>query len=315
MNQKAIKDISKKFDLGEVKKIEKMSSNQNEVYKLTCEKGYYILKIYSKDAISNYYSLRKRKEQLRISELLNDNNISCIQPIKIGNNSFFFWQKKYCLVYPYLKSKNLMDVEITPEIISKLACIQAKIHKLNIHSSLPCSYQKINVDFTQIKKKWRRNTPVYNKIVGSENDLKELFNYNNQYISKVKNNLCISHNDYKHLNILLDGDNITLIDFDAMGLVNPTCALLESAFTFSEVNNSINKDLFTKYITSYQVEYGKIEDFDASLYVAMNGKIRWLCYLISKNNRGREVIQMIDTLLLYYKNIPEFKKIYDQIKN
>ena len=102
----------------------------------------------------------------------------------------------------------------------------------------------------------------------------------------MKNNLCISHNDYKPKNILWSQDSPILIDFDAMGLVNHACALSESAFTFSNLDTNINYDYYKLYLKEYISVYGPFkEDYRKALYVSMNGKIRWYVYLLSKNDK------------------------------
>jgi len=57
--------IVDKFNLGELKHIEKFHSSQNKVYKITTDNGIYVLKEFSKDAMGNYYYLKKRKEQFK----------------------------------------------------------------------------------------------------------------------------------------------------------------------------------------------------------------------------------------------------------
>ena len=73
-----IEKIANKCKLGKVIKIETLTSSQNNVYKVTTDKNTYVIKEYSKDAISNYYYLKKRKEQIKISKKLKDKGINTI---------------------------------------------------------------------------------------------------------------------------------------------------------------------------------------------------------------------------------------------
>ena len=81
------------------------------------------------------------------------------------------------------------------------------------------------------------------------------------------------------------------------------------------MNDKLIMENYLLLLKSTVEVFGEIKDYEESLYVAMNGKIRWLNYLLSNLNKGNDVIQTMNSVLLFYRNIPEFKKIYEQIKN
>jgi len=323
VSNKEINNINKiieKYNLGKIEEIELLNSSQNNVYKVLTKEGIYIVKEYSKDAISNYYYLRKRKEQIRISKILNDNGINTVLPIEFNNKYFILSRKKYYLIYNYIDEKVLKEEELTVDNIKTLASIQSKIHKLDIKSTLPCDYKKIKIDFDKyLKISKRLDNDLYETLINNIDKLNDLINKNNVYLNDLKNNLCISHNDYKLLNILWKNNELRLIDFDATGDRNPTCCLCESAFVFSKYNDKIKYDYYKEYLKTYIKSYGKIKDnFHKSLYVAMNGKIQWLSYLLSNidnDKRRKDIICMINELILYYNNIDKMNQIYLNVSN
>ena len=75
---KKLNNICIKFKLGNISSYAKQDSSQNNVYKVNTEKGIYIIKEYTKDAVGNYYYLNKRKEQLKVIEKLKDSGINCL---------------------------------------------------------------------------------------------------------------------------------------------------------------------------------------------------------------------------------------------
>ena len=162
----------------------------------------------------------------------------------------------------------------------------------------------------------KKDEKLFELLNNNKGKLLKLIENCNKYINNVSDNLCISHNDYKLLNIMWDNDEIMLLDFDATGLANPTCCLCESAFTFSKKDSTINYDLYYEYLKNYFLYYGKIkEDFKECLYVCLNGKLQWLQYMLSKNNKKKDnyildTIDMINELVLYYNNIEKFYNIY-----
>lgn len=61
--EKSLIKVCNLFNLGDLEAYEKESSSQNNVYKVSTNKGTYIIKEFTKDAISNYYYLNKKKNK------------------------------------------------------------------------------------------------------------------------------------------------------------------------------------------------------------------------------------------------------------
>ena len=310
--QKKLISICEIFKLGEIEAYQQEDSSQNRVFKIITTKGSYIVKEFSKDTIGNYYYLRKRKEQIAISEQLKKYKINCIIPKRINDKQFFLLDKQYYLVYDCSKDKYLTQDNITKNHIIELAKTQAKIHKLKIETKLPCTYKHINIDF-DLYTMTIKDPNLKDLIYSNKEKLIEYIKKGNNALPSVKKNLCYSHNDYKHQNILWNETKMTLIDFDASGLSNPTAALIESAFTYSKQNNEINYEYFELYIKTYLEEYGPLKDnFKDCLYVSMNGKLQWLSYLMFKK-RLKEVTSMLNTLILFASNVETLNEIYENL--
>ena len=310
--QKKLISICEIFKLGEIEAYQQEDSSQNRVFKIITTEGSYIVKEFSKDTIGNYYYLRKRKEQIAISEQLKKHKINCIIPKRINDKQFFLLDKHYYLVYDCSKDKYLTQDNITRDHIIELAKTQAKIHKLKIETKLPCTYKHINIDF-DLYTKTIKDPNLKDLIYSNKEKLIEYIKKGNNALPSVKKNLCYSHNDYKHQNILWNETKMTLIDFDASGLSNPTAALIESAFTYSKQNNEINYEYFELYIKTYLEEYGPLKDnFKDCLYVSMNTKLQWLSYLMFKK-RLKEVTSMLNTLILFASNVETLNEIYENL--
>ncbi|MBE6147919.1 MAG: hypothetical protein E7167_00190 [Firmicutes bacterium] len=306
--------IADVFEIGKVKSFKKEESSQNNVYKVETNQGKYIIKEYSKDAIKNYYQLNHRKRQILVSEIFNRYGIKCILPIKEKDKYFVYVFQRYYLVYPYVAKETIEVKNFSKEHIVALAKTQCKMHSLRVVANIPFVYKRINIDFDKVLKKVKKDPEFKSFLEKNLTSLGDLIKNCNENISQVKSNFCISHNDYKPLNILWDGIEPLLLDFDAVGLVNPTCAMCESAFTFSKVRNRIKYVNFKLYLESYLEEYGPIqEDFKSALYVSMNGKLQWLSYILGKK-RYEESQNMISELVLFYNNIEKFYKMYKDIR-
>ena len=306
--------IADVYEIGKVKSFKKEESSQNNVYQIETDEGKYIVKEYSKDAIKNYYQLNHRKRQIMVSEIFNRYDINCILPIKEKGKYFVFVFSKYYLVYPYVEKETILVKDLKKEHLIALAKTQSDIHSLKVIANIPFVYKKINIDFDKIIKRLNKKIEFKSFLEENLTSLQELINNCNLHINNMKKNFCLSHNDYKPFNILWDKYKPLLLDFDALGLVNPTCAMCESAFTFSKVENKIKTSNFKLYLQTYLKEYGKIEeDFKSALYVSMNGKLQWLSYLLGKK-RYEESKSMIEELILFNKNVNKFNNIYEKLE-
>ena len=163
------------------------------------------------------------------------------------------------------------------------------------------------------------DSKLYQTLYDNHFILEKLTTKCNENIKYVKENLCISHNDYKLQNILWKKDFMYLIDYDACSLANPAVSLAECAFSLSMHSNSLKKDHYKEFIHTYLKKYGPLKtDYKLALSVAMNGKLQWLEYLMnicSKNNQVRisETISMINELVTFCKYEDELLNIYSSL--
>lgn len=317
---KDINMLIEKYELGEIEVVEQFNSLQNRVFRLFTDKGKYVIKEFSRDAIGSYHQLQKRKKQIEVSKLFNKKGIKCCLPISMDGKEFLYSNGRYYLIYDYLDYRPLDSKDVTLEHINVLSTTQARIHKIKNHVTLTCSYKKIKIDFDkQLAILKKKDKEAYDVLSDNIITMINMVNECNSAIRVLKRNLCIGHNDYKLLNILWKDTDMVLIDFDALGLSNPTISLCESAFTFARMGKRINYDFYEAYLRGYIKEYGKIkENYKAALIASFNGKLQWLCYMFSKNHLRKDnyiddVKSMINELVLYYKNIDKFNRIYEKI--
>lgn len=253
-------------DLGEIRSARVIDSYQNQVFDVFATSGHYVVKYYEDELI------HKRKAQVEVSQKWQENGINCILPI----GDFYKGERGYYIVYEYFENEPRKSLD--DDDVKKLAEIQAKIHQMSINSSLPCDYQEISLDIQR-------------------EGLQDLIQKCNKGIANAKKELVISHNDYKPKNILWHANEPYLVDFDAVSKVNPTAAAYESAFTFAYEKGSVDVDKFRCYLKEYQKHY-HFNQSDYLKYVSMNGKLRWLMFIYSKDwRRDLELMKEVDDLV------------------
>lgn len=301
--------------LGKIKEIKRVESSQNKVFEVITDKGNYIVKRYSKDAINEKKDLDRRIKQIEISEKFRKNGINVILPLKFGNNYFVKYIEDYYLIYEYFDYKILEDEELNLNNIKILAENLAKMHKSNINEDVEWQYKKINIDYEMCLNSFEKiNDKLYECLKNNIEQLILLTKDCNDF-DDLLDNFCISHNDYKLKNILWDDEDMYLIDFDACALANPYVALAEAAYSLSRQNGVINLDFYELFLKSYLDIYQCDTDFRKALKVAMNGKLQWLEYMINKllNNdliMINDIISLIKEVILYKNNINYFYNIY-----
>lgn len=308
-------DLFEVLNLGRLKEIVKVNSSQNKVFEVITDSGKFILKQYSKDAIKGKKDLNKRIKQIEISEQFSDHGINVILPLRFGNNYFVKYIDNYFLIYDYYEYRIIDEDELTLKEIEILGKTLAKMHKLNINEDLEWQYKKINIDYEMCLNSFEKiNDKLYDCLKNNIEQLILLTNDCNDF-DDLLDNFCISHNDYKLKNILWDDEDMYLIDFDACALANPYVALAEAAYSLSRQKGVINWDFYEEFLKSYLRIYCCDTDFKKALKAAMNGKLQWLEYMIGRllNNdllMVKDVIAMINEVILYFDNIDKFYDIY-----
>jgi Putative homoserine kinase type II (protein kinase fold) len=253
-------------DLGAVMSARIIDSYQNQVFDVFATSGHYVVKYYEDEL------MRKRKMQVDVSRKWQAEGINCILPI----GDFYKGERGYYVIYEYFDNEQRKS--LNDDDIKKLAQIQAKMHKLDVSSTLPCDYQEIELDIQR-------------------EGLQDLIQKCNKGLANAKKELVISHNDYKPKNILWHVNEPYLVDFDAVSKVNPTAAAYESAFTFAYEKGSVDVDKFKAYLKEYQKHYS-FNQGDYLKYVSMNGKLRWLMFIYGKDwRRDLGLMQELDDLV------------------
>ncbi|MBQ6860858.1 MAG: aminoglycoside phosphotransferase family protein [Clostridia bacterium] len=306
-----IKELFAKLNLNKIEKITRIHSSQNLVYKVDTKNEKYVVKKFSKDAIKNDYELKKKKRQIKVSKLLNQKGINTILPIGFENKEFIFYKGEYYLIYNFCNYQTIYREKIKLKHIEIMATTLAKIHKLKIKVDLPCHYKKIDIDLEKYIKLYKKvDLKVYEILKEKQKELENLIANCNENIKYVKQNMCISHNDYKLLNMLWNKDDLYLIDFDAAGIVNPTTAMVEAAFSLSRVGEEINEKYLITFIRKYtEILKVNYNEYILALDVAMNGKLKWFRYILDEGLKNKKYSEDVYKMVINFSTYTKYKEM------
>ena len=142
-------------------------------------------------------------------------------------------------------------------------------------------------------------------------------------IPTLKTHTIVSHGDLDQKNVLWDSsDNPILVDWESACKINPTYDIINTAFYWSGITTSFDKDLFLKMIEAYQKAGGVINK--DHIVAACYGTFSWIVWLVyniersftpseseHKNVSIEQVNQTLATILRLQTLIPEVIKIIE----
>ena len=251
----------------------------------------YIVKVYNKNI--DIFDVKKYlKEIVKYEEILKNNNVNISMPLKINGNYIFETEEYYFLVFDYIKCFSVRERGLyNPKMdLERLVDLLIQSQSIDKEFDLPFFYNEIK-DYKM-------------------DELADMVEKNNIYLSKVKDDLTICHNDFRPSNILWTKKNNIpyLTDFDAVAYAYKYANLIEAAINFSYDNISINFNAMEKIFKYYFNKVKDKGDFEMAFYLSLNGKLSWLNHMISINDPATHFL--VDLLKYVQSCKDKIKEIY-----
>lgn len=260
----------------------------HRMYSVETSKGKYAIK-----ALNPKIMLRPTAMQSFIrSELIVDvvaNNIPAIPAKKFNSTSIQKMDNQYYLVFDWLDGRSLKSNEINKEHCEKIGDILASIHRMDF-SALGISNNHSSsikpIDWNYYLNKGKEKNAEWLALMGEVID--NLYEWNiqaNKSSKLLSENMVISHRDLDSKNVMWNGENPYIIDWESAGYVNPMQELVETAIYWSETKSgSIDKERFSALICAYKKRYGTLQaDWKAVLQNGFAGKLDWLEYSLKRS--------------------------------
>ena len=319
MKTEKLEQLVKEIQIGnEIVNIEKVIGGlSHRMYKITTDKGVYAIKelnqgvMKRKEAYSNFVFSEK------VTEIARQNKIPAVGAIKINNEVITEIDNSYFMVFDWLEGKVLKPEEITEKHCEIIGEILAQIHNTDFSSIEDEKRKQLTTeefDWNKYIEFAEKQNKGYVDILKQNVDL--LYKLNKESIKALKyatNNLSISHRDLDRKNIMWQGNNPFIIDWEASGYINPTIELIQVAWYWSggDIEN-IDYNKFEKVVYSYKKHYkGNIDKNAHTLVYADNyGGLEWLDYnlkrsLCIENNYEQDEIELAENEVI--QSIKEIK--------
>lgn len=284
-----IKKFCVNNDLGNVINISKLSGGfMHKMFKVETDKEIYAIKVLNSEVMSRNDAYNNFLISETISNLAKDNGIIVSSALLIKGNYLTKFDDKFYMVFDFINGKTLTDEEITVEHCKKIGKILSQIHSLDYRDlgleNKRVNYKRLydweayisnpNFDSMSYKEEYLKNYKKYNSLLKRAN---ERFNESN-----IETSIC--HNDMDPKNVMWDGINPIIIDWESAGLSNPFRELVEDALCWSGfLSNHFNEEKFTAVIA----EYIKTKQFEHQRYNTicgnLVGRFGWLKYNLERS--------------------------------
>ena len=278
-----------KYNLGNVKDIEKITGGlMHKMYKVTTDKGTYAIKVLNKEIMKRHDAMNNFIVSEKISNYAKENGLPISNALNINNNFINKFEDNYYMVFDFIDGKTLSDDEITIEHCKKIGDILGELHSLD--------YTKLGLDTTIKEDKFYVD---WNSYITNENFNKMTYKdeYLNNYMryyslldrvverkNSTAKNIALCHKDMDPKNVMWQGNDPILIDFESANLGNPISELIEVALDWSGfLSNNFDENKFKAVIESY-IKHKKIEhNRYSSICGNLINRFGWLDYNLKRS--------------------------------
>ncbi len=284
-----IEKFCEKYNLGKVRQISKMTGGlMHKMFKVETSKGNYCIKVLNPEVMTRKEAIHNYVISETISNRAKEKGIPVSSALLIDNNYLTKYEDNYYMVFDFANGKNFTDEEITIEHCQKIGNILARIHSLN-YQELKLENKRENEEREYDWESFRTN-PNFDKKNYQEAYLKNYKKYNSLLkranerfnASNIESSLC--HNDMDPKNVLWEGENPIIINWEVANLSNPYRELIENALCWSGfLSNHFDEDKFAAVIE----EYLEIKPIKRDCYnlICGNlvGRFDWLKYNLERS--------------------------------
>ncbi len=252
-----IEKFCEKYNLGKVRQISKMTGGlMHKMFKVETSKGNYCIKVLNPEVMTRKEAIHNYVISETISNRAKEKGIPVSSALLIDNNYLTKYEDNYYMVFDFANGKNFTDEEITIEHCQKIGNILARIHSLN-YQELKLENKRENEEREYDWESFRTN-PNFDKKNYQEAYLKNYKKYNSLLkranerfnASNIESSLC--HNDMDPKNVLWEGENPIIINWEVANLSNPYRELIENALCWSGfLSNHFDEDKFAAVIEEY----------------------------------------------------------------
>lgn len=301
-----LENISRKFWALDVQYVQLIAARENQVFQVNCPNDRYVLKI----ARPGYHTEATLKSEMDFLSYLSANDFPIAKPIRTLNGE---WHVATSMGFASLQvwvdgrpiGENGMPINISnvKEIFQKLGRSMAELHVLGKNWSRPDDFERPDWGCDGLvgdNPVWGRfwSNPLLNEL-----ERKEFQEFRDYAYDELKGkNTTLIHADLVKENFLINGNQLTLIDFDDFGT---GFELFEIATTLVKCDQesefeTIKSSLCSGYNEILDLDFGNLELFMAIRAASYLG---WIATRRELDPNGRKTANYRDRALEYIRKL------------
>lgn len=283
-----IYELCKTFGIGNVigEPVEVKGGLLHKLYRVTTDKGEYAVKCLNPSIMKRGCALNNMINSEKISAILGS-KVPAIMAKEIHGNHVHLFEEQYFMIFSWLDGKSIFPPEIKEEHCHIIGNVLGKIHSLDI--SVPGLVLKCEAhplfEWKEYLAMGRKEKSIW--ISGYEEALEDIMNWNRKVLkaqAELSEDQVISHRDLDPKNVMWQGSNPYLIDWEAAGYVNPYQELLEVLnYWANDGNGGLHKNYFMALLNTYS-KYKCLDEvnWDAVFDSGYEGMLGWLEYNLKR---------------------------------
>ncbi|WNQ11311.1 phosphotransferase [Paenibacillus aurantius] len=233
----------------------------------------------------------------------------------------------FYLVYQWVDGRALKPDQLTEAHAEKMGTILARLHETDFTElDLPPEAPPGVLSFpweTYLKKGIEAKAEWAKPLLTVIGCLYDWQDQANGAANRLDGERVISHRDLDPKNVLWQGNQPTVIDWESAGWIHPLCDLAETAVYWSQDGARYTNDArFRAFLKGYgAIKTGGEADWRTVLEDGFAGPLAWLDYNLKRSLRmegsdeeeqqlgTRQAVQTLDTLQRYANSLPRLESL------
>ena len=249
--------------------------------KIHTESGIYALKTLNPQIMKRPEALHNMERSERIARAMKT-IVPVVCALEKEGKCVFSLGEKHMMLYPWMDGKSVFPPDITTDHCAVMGSILGRIHRADIQ---PEGIEKETVKEETFN--WpdcTRNNEWLQPVLEQREKIEKWQREANEGVKALSSRQVISHRDLDPKNVLWNGKEPLLIDWEAAGYVNPYQEMLETAYYWADDGRgSLKEELFKAFAAAY----GKYIPLDNVCWqrvfsACFQGMLGWLYYNIRR---------------------------------
>lgn len=257
----------------------------HKMYRITTSGGEFAVKVLNPEIMKRPEALANMIRSERIARSFAE-VIPLISAMERDGNAVLYSEGEYVLVFPWLEGSKISGAEITPSHCKVIGKTLGKIHQKNIQIEGVTAEEDAFPMFAWddlTERIHHRTDREHEWITAYENALDDITEWNKKACESepyLLERQVISHRDLDAKNVMWQGAQAYVIDWESAGYVNPFQELLEVINAWADDGNGMTDREKCKALMQEYSRYNEIgsADWAAVFCGSYIGMLGWLAY-------------------------------------